>query len=199
MVADHLYKNFLAAEGFRTVLFVDTASEPEIGKEAGDDWWLVKDLQSLEAQGYQVDRYTITGKTREEIEKQIDEHDVLYMCGGNTAYLLNQLRKTDSFVLIKQKVNGGKPYIGTSAGSIIAGPYLPEYFIDEEPELTDRSCLGFVNFTMVPHWGSPDFREEYLGGRLEKVYTTTQDPLLIVTDTQYVAVKDDGSWCIIAT
>jgi len=103
-VADHLYKNYLADKGYKTILFIDTAAEPEIGKEAGDDNWLLADLHSLQHQGYIVDRWSITGKTREEIELKIGEYDVLYMCGGNTIYLLQQLKKTNSFDLIKQKV-----------------------------------------------------------------------------------------------
>src|ERR1700743_1721574 len=89
-VADHLYKRFLADKGFKTVLFIDTAAEPK--DQSGD--WLLKDLQSLERQGYQVDRYTITGQTRDSIENKIDAYDVIYMCGGSVSYLLNELRKT---------------------------------------------------------------------------------------------------------
>jgi dipeptidase E len=198
-VADHLYKHFLADKGYKSVLFVDTAAEPKIGDEEGDDQWLQDDLQSLRNQGYQVDRYTVTGKTRDEIEKVVDSYDIFYMCGGDTTYLLSQLRKTDSFSLIAERVRVGKPYIGTSAGSIIAGPRLPDYFDDEMPELTDRACFNFVNFTLVPHWGSPHFRERYLNKRLEIAYRDTQDPLLILTDRQYVQVLDGGAFRIVTT
>lgn len=193
-VADHLYKKYLADKGYASVLFVDTAAETEIVD--GDDEWLQNDLQSLKNQGYRVDRYTITGQTREEIEKKIDEYDILYMSGGNTAHLLLQLQKTNSFDLVKEKVAAGKTYIGTSAGSIIAGPRLPDYFDDEMPGLTDRTGFNFVNFTLVPHWGSPDFKDRYLGERIKTVYHVTQNPLLLLTDTQYVCVNDQGALMI---
>jgi len=51
----------------------------------------------------------------------------MYMCGGNTTYLLQQMQETGAFDLIVERVHGGKPYIGTSAGSIIAGPKIPVY------------------------------------------------------------------------
>ena len=195
-VAAHLHKNFLAGKGYKSVLFIDTAAEPEI---VNGDEWLQRDLQALREQEYQVDRYTVTGKTREEVEAEIDRYDILYMCGGNTAYLLNQLQKTNTFSLIVEKVQGGKLYIGTSAGSIIAGPRLPDYFFDEMPELEDTTCFNFVNFTLVPHWGDEYFRERYVGERLQKVYKDTQEPLLLLTDTQYVQVGDDGFVRIINT
>jgi dipeptidase E len=195
-VADHLYKNFLADKGFKTVLFVDTAAEPEV--DGGGDW-LQRDLQSLRDQGYQADRYTITGKDRDEIERKIDEYDILYMSGGNTGHLLNQLRKTGAFDLIVDKVRGGKPYIGTSAGSIVCGPRLPDYFFEDIPELEDTTCFNLVNFTLIPHWGDAYFKERYVGERLEKAYKDTQDPLLLLTDKQYVRVLDDGSFSILTT
>lgn len=198
-VADHLHKNFLADKGFKSILFIDTAAEPEIGHESGDDAWLQKDLQALKDQGYQVDRYTVTGKTREEVEKAIDAYDVIYMCGGNTAYLLNKLRRTGSYELIMEKVNAGKPYIGTSAGSIICGPKVPDYFSEEEPELEDRAAFNFVNFTMMPHWGDAYFEERDIVKRLGTSYKPDQNPILILTDRQYVQVLEDGAFKIITT
>lgn len=198
-VADHLYKNFLVDKGFKTVLFVDTAAEPEVGKEPGDDAWLQKDFKSLQDQGYQVDRYTITGKTREQTERKIDEYDILYMSGGNTAYLLNQLRATDTFDLVVEKVRQGKPYIGTSAGSIVCGPYLPDYFYEDIEGLEDRAGLNFVNFTLIPHWGDEYFKERYVENRLKASYRPDQDPLLLLTDKQYVQVLEDGAIKIITT
>jgi dipeptidase E len=194
-VADHLYKNFLADKGLKTVLFVDTAAEP---KDVSGGW-LQLDIDSLKRQGYQVDRYTISGKKREEIEKKIDEYDILYMSGGHTAYLLHQLQATNSFDLIIEKVKAGKPYVGTSAGSIICGPKLPDYFIEEDPALKDIACLNLVNFTLIPHWGDADFKERYLGGRLATAYKEDQVPLVVLTDKQYVQVLEDGAFRIVTT
>jgi dipeptidase E len=190
-VADHIYKNYLSDKDYKTVLFIDTASEPEIGKEAGDDDWLQADLQSLQAQGYEVDRWSITDKSKEEIESKIDEYDVLYMCGGNTIYLLQQLKKTNSFDLIKEKVLAGKPYIGTSAGSIIACAKIPHYLEDSEGiVLDDYTGFEFTNMLFVPHWGSPHFKEMYLEDRIKKAYDPTEPPFLLMSDYCYVTVQD---------
>lgn len=197
-VATHLYKHFLADKGFKTVLFIDTAAEPEIGN-GEDDEWLQNDLQSLRDQGYRVDRYTITGQTRDEIEKKIDAYDVIYMSGGNTAYLLDQLQKTNSLTLIKEKVGHGKPYIGTSAGSIIAGPRITGYLKEREPVLDDYAGFGFVNFVVAPHWGSDMFRDEYIGGRIETAYRLDQPPYVLLNDKQYIHVTDEGLIEIVET
>ena len=191
-VANHLYKKYLVDKNYKTVLFIDTAAEPEIGKVDGDDDWLQADLKSLRNQGYKVDRYTVSGKTREEIELMIDTYDIIYMSGGNTVYLLSQLQITDSFDLIKEKVNNGKPYIGTSAGSIIAGPKIPLYLEDpEDIEIKNDTGFNFTNTIIVPHWGSVYFKEMYLEHRLKLAYQASEPPFLLLSDFHYVAI--DGN------
>lgn len=78
-VAEHLHKNFLVDKNLKTILFIDTAAELEEHKEGG---WLFDDLRSLEKQGYTVERYTVSGKTRESISNKVDDFDIIYMCGG---------------------------------------------------------------------------------------------------------------------
>lgn len=192
-VADHLYKTFLADKGFKSVLFIETAAELE--KDDDDDWKL-QDFRSLERQGYKVDAYTVTGHTREEIGKKMDDYDILYMCGGNTFYLLQQLQKTDSLSLIKEKVLAGKTYIGTSAGSIVASPDIaPTQKLDSlvsASELNGTKGLGLVDFLIMPHWGSEHFRDLYMNRRLELAYNDTNHKYIFLNDNQYVHMGENG-------
>ena len=198
-VADHIYQNYLSNKGYKTVLFIDTAAEPEVGKEEGDDWWLQNDLKGLQNQGYQVDRWSITDKTKEEIEARIDEYDIIYMCGGNTIYLLQQLQQTGSFDLIKSKVLAGKPYIGTSAGSIAACTKIPDYLEDAEGiELDDYTGLAFCDLLFVPHWGQDGFKDAYLNGRIQTAYDENEPPFLLMSDYHY-ALVEDGAVTVINT
>lgn len=171
------------------LVFIDTAAEPKGERE--DLEWLKNDRQALVDAGFFVSDYTITGKTKSELKADLKEFDYIYMSGGNTAYLLEQSQKSGFASLIKELIQKDKIYIGTSAGSIIAGPKLPDYFSDEKAELKNKNGYGFVNFTLLPHWGSEDFKERYLGERLKIVYKEDQVPLLLLTDNQYVHVKND--------
>ena len=145
-------------------------------------------------QGYQVDRYTVTGKEKGEIEAEFEKYDVLYMCGGNTIYLLQQLKETDSFDLIVEQVKNGKPYIGTSAGSIIAGPKIPVYLEDAEGiTLNDYTGFEFTNTIVVPHWGSEHFKQMYLDERLKLAYKDSEPPFLLMSDYHYAVVEDGGT------
>lgn len=167
------------------LVFIDTAAEPE----TGDKEWLKSDRDALVQAGFAVTDYTITGKTNEQLVRDLTPFDCIYLSGGNTAYLLEQSQKSGFVAVIKDLVlEKGKIYIGTSAGSIIAGPSVPDYF-SEGVSLKDRSGFGFVNFTVLPHWGSEDFRETYQE-ELKAAYGKDQVPLLILTDTQYAHSKD---------
>ena len=175
-------------ENRRALVFIDTAAEVE----RGDKTWLKDERQALVDAGFTVSDYSITDKSHEQLEDDLCNYDVLYLSGGNTAYLLYQSQKTGFLSLVKELVgNRDKIYIGTSAGSIIAGPRLSDYDSDERPELENRECYGFVNVTIAPHWGSEHFRERYLGKRLKAVYNKDQVTLLLLTDYQYVHVRDD--------
>lgn len=173
----------------KKLVFITTPVETK--EESSDLEWLRNDRQSLVAAGFEVQDYTITGKTKDQLESDMDIFDFIYMSGGDTSYLLEQSKKSGFIACIRDLIeNKGKIYIGTSAGSIIAGPKIPNYFSREGYELGDGECYGLVNFTILPHWGSEHFREKYLSKRLATAYKEDQVPLLLLTDTQYVRVRD---------
>ncbi|MCD8484331.1 peptidase E [Candidatus Woesebacteria bacterium] len=172
------------------LVFITTAAEPEAGT---DLTWLENDRQALVDAGFTVTDYTITEKTRAQLETDLAPYDCIYMSGGNTFYLLEQAQKSGYVTLITELVAEGKTYIGTSAGSIIAGNRCPDYLLEENEiyELENQNGFGLVNFTILPHWGSRAFKEKYLSNRLEIAYQYDQVPLIILTDRQYIHVQDD--------
>jgi len=188
-VAYDIVKRVDLAKGNKLV-FIDTAAEVE----TGDKTWLKNDRNALVDAGFEVSDYTITGKKKTKLEKDLAKFAYIYLSGGNTSYLLQQSQKSGFVSLIKELIlEKGKIYIGTSAGSIITGPKIPLYLLEdnENIKLSDTKGYGFVNFTILPHWGSVDFKEKYLSKRLNMVYKEDQVPLILLTDNQYVHIQDD--------
>lgn len=170
------------------LLFITTAAEPEMG---GDMTWLANDRQAIVDAGFDVMDYTITDKNLDQLKTDLAPYKYLYLSGGNTLHLLKQSQRSGFINLVKEFVNSGeKIYIGTSAGSIIAGQKCPDYLLDDEEvkEMENVNGYGFVSFTMLPHWGSEGFRDLYLKDRMEIAYKPDQVPLLLLTDNQYVHV-----------
>ena len=91
----------------------------------------------------------------------INECDIIYISGGNTFYLLGELRKSHVAQTIKDAVQAGKIYIGESAGAIVAAPDTRYATLMDEnsPNMSDFTGLNLVDFCVVPHFGCEPFVE----------------------------------------
>lgn len=177
------------ARGMR-LAFIDTAAEVE----EGDKWWLRADRAALVDVGFDVFDYTVTGKAENQVRKDLAPAEVIFFSGGNTFYLLQQLQRCNGISIIRERIAGGVLYMGSSAGSIIAGPDIePVRTIDnavKAPELKGTKGLGLVDFVVFPHWGSDHFRDLYLNQRFSHAYTTKYK-IILLTDSQYVRVEGE--------
>ena len=191
----HDIKNYIELSKGNKLVFIDTAAEPE---KQDDISWLLNDRKSLVDVGFEVTDYTITAKTSNELRAFLPRFDYIYLSGGHTEHLLSEAYKSGFYSYVKELVYSGKVYIGTSAGSIVTGPDVPLYLKDETayPDVNDKPAFGFVNFYIVPHWGSNYFKKEYLGGRLHSVYKDHLHPFILLSDHQYIIV-DDNSFRIV--
>lgn len=171
----------------RKLVYVITASE----YETEDLQWCEDNRKALVNTGFDVTDYTFTGKTKNEIKKDLSEYDFMCIEGGNTFYLLQKIQETDCANVIRKFVNEGKPYIGSSAGSVIVGPDIyPLRHLDEAPQMDDYTGLGLVDFVVFPHWGSDIFRNLYLNKRLEINYKDDHKRMFL-TDNQYLYIEGD--------
>lgn len=157
--------------------------------------WNQENRQTLVDMGFQVTNYTITGKNAVELRKDLSQFDVIYVSGGNTYYLLQQAQLTGFIEIIRDLVvTQNTIYIGTSAGSVVAGPNIsPIGDLDDKSEASQlNGFLGFnlVNFCILPHWGSEDFSGVYQSA-CAQAYIPNQVPLLFLTNFQYVHLKDN--------
>lgn len=182
-----------------SLLFIATASE----EEDGDMIWLENDRNALIKGGFVLTDFTFTSATQNECIDMIKKHDGIYVSGGNTAYLIQQIQRSSSRKVLRDfVVNRHKIYIGTSAGSIVAGPRCPDYLLEEQTDVKLSKCsqgLKLVDFTVLPHWGSPVFKNKYLGGRLETAYHTNHAPFVVLNDYQYIAIEGDRTEFVTVT
>ncbi|MBI4098315.1 MAG: Type 1 glutamine amidotransferase-like domain-containing protein [Candidatus Levybacteria bacterium] len=170
--------------------FIKTASEAEEGVLD----WLENDRNSLKKVGFKVTDYTITGKTKKQVKSDLKDFDVLFFSGGNTFYLLEKIQQAKCAKVITDFIKKGKIYIGSSAGSLVAGPDIyPIKDLDnikKAPNIKGYKGLELVDFVIFPHWGNDKFKDRYLEYRLEHTYNK-KNSLILLTDNSYVEVKNN--------
>jgi dipeptidase E len=112
--------------------------------------------------------------------------DVLYVCGGNTFFLLKKIRQSRFNVAIKNFVKSGKIYIGVSAGSYIACPTIDmatwKHLDTNMVGLKDLTALGLVPFIAVAH-----FAKKY-EDVIRKGASSSKYKVMILKDGQGVSV-----------
>lgn len=110
---------------------------------------------SVEELGHEVAGITVRDLSATEFERVLEGVDALYVASGSTFALLEALRVSGCDVPLVRHVRAGLPYVGSSAGSIIAGPdTTPASLMDDPadgPMLTDLAGLGLVEQTIIPH------------------------------------------------
>lgn len=142
----------------KSVTFIPTAS---IVEEV--DFYVdlaKKDFQKL---GLVVNELEISTATNDEIERKLRKNDFIYISGGNTFFLLQELKRTGADKIIIEEVNKGKLYIGESAGAIITSKNI-EYAkemdsVEEAINLKNFEALNLVDFYIVPHYKNFPFEK----------------------------------------
>lgn len=174
-------------------VFIDTAIRDKVHSQLE---WHHNCKANMEKAGFHFTMYDLTGKTNEQIKADLSKFDLMYVEGGNSYYLLQESQKSEFIPFVRRRVEEGMIYIGTSAGTVIAGPDIEPVRQDDRaalaPQLQGTKGYGLVNFVVMPHWGQPKRRELFNTYRLNHIYQEDY-PYILINDHQYVEVIDD--WC----
>lgn len=120
----------------------------------------------------------------------------IFVGGGNTFVLVHQLYKNHLVEVIRDVVNQGTPYLGTSAGSNICG--LTMGTTNDMPIVYPPSfkTFGLVPFNINPHYLDPDAQSKHMGEtratRIKEFHKFNTQPVVGLREGSWLKVKGDS-------
>ena len=123
----------------------------------------------------------------------IKNAEALFTGGGNTFLLVSQLYRYKVIDALTTAVNGGTPYLGTSAGSNVCG--LTMQTTNDMPIIYPPSfkTLGFIPFNLNPHYLDPMPGSTHMGEtretRIKEFHQFNTQPVLGLREGSWLAVN----------
>ena len=172
----------------KKVAFIPTASLHE-----GYTGYVGSARKLFKKLGASVTEIDISTEAYSTIQAVFEDADVIYFTGGNSFFLMDQLRKTETDELLKKELANGKLMIGESAGAIICAPTI-QYIeqMDEKPEdysQEDNVGLDLIDFYVLPHYLTAPFKKI-----TERIMAEFSDlNICAINNHQAIIVNDEGS------
>jgi dipeptidase E len=125
--------------------------------------------------------------------KAAENAEAVFIGGGNTFRLLKTLYEHRLLEVIQSRVEAGMPYIGSSAGSVVACPTIRttnDMPIVEPPSLTS---LGLIAFQLNCHYFDADPNSTHMGEtrevRLREFHEENQTPVVGIREGSMLRVE----------
>lgn len=181
-------KKYLSKMVSNKIIFIPTAGnvEPYTG-------YIDEGIEMLRLLGYEVEIIDITKFDEGYLKDKILKAECICISGGNTFYLLQEIKKKNLIKVLVKRIKEGAFYIGESAGAIIMSENIEyNHIMDDKSiasELDDYAELNVFDHYVLPHIGEYPFEET-----AQKTLDTYQDKISLVpiNNNEAILVNDNG-------
>jgi dipeptidase E len=124
----------------------------------------------------------------------ITSAEAIFTGGGNTFLLVSKLYENNIMNVLKNVVENGTPYLGTSAGSNIGGKTMNT--TNDMPIVLPPSfeTLGFIRFNLNPHYLDPIEGSTHMGEtretRINEFHKQSTIPVLGLREGSWIEISD---------
>ena len=184
-------ERFVGGFANKKIVYIPTASNGKNGwdgwKQSGSTWELIQSL------GANVKLVLLENYRDKSVVEEIKNCDILWFGGGMAGYLMYWIKRCEIDKNIKDILNNGTIFVGSSAGAMVTGQSLQvaEFgFTDNEIGATDIKPMGLVDFDIYPHYNEKDLE------KIKSLYTGKKMYLLkngeqIIVDGDKVIVDGE--------
>jgi dipeptidase E len=121
--------------------------------------------------------------------------EAIFIGGGNTFRLLDSLYKLELLQTIRKRVEEGMPYVGSSAGAVVAAPTIRT--TNDMPIVQPPSfnSLGLITFQINAHYLDPDPSATHMGEtrevRINQFLEDNETPVVGLREGCMIRVERD--------
>jgi dipeptidase E len=178
-LGDFIQKNQINS---KNILFIPTAGNVE-----SYTGYIDEGKAALQQLGFQLELLDIVSTDIQQCHQAFAAAEIICIAGGNTFYLLQELKRKNLDQLLVQRIAEGCIYIGESAGTIILAADI-EYCssMDDSslaPELENYTALNIIDFYPLPHYIEEPFVES-----VQQIYAKYSDHLQLIPFNNHQAI-----------
>ena len=119
----------------------------------------------------------------------------IFVGGGNTFVLTQQLYQNDLWEVLKKSIINGTPFLGTSAGSNICGLSIQNTNDMPIVAVPSYSALGIFPFNINPHYFETDTNLKHNGEsratRIKEYFAYNNVPVLGLKEGSFLRIKNE--------
>ncbi|MDH4330536.1 MAG: Type 1 glutamine amidotransferase-like domain-containing protein [Candidatus Moranbacteria bacterium] len=159
-------------------------------KGVDDREYIKRHQEDFKKKGIKFEDIDLDGKTPDDLREIFKDKNAIYVDGGNTFYLLKSIRESGFDIIVKELLDKGVAYFGSSAGSYVACPTIEMATWKPEEKkdrcgVTDFSAINLVSFLAFAHYA--DDMKSIIQEKISK----SKYPVKIIRDDQAILVEDD--------
>ncbi|MBJ2172634.1 dipeptidase PepE [Aureibaculum sp. A20] len=174
-------------KGYKNLLFVPYARPSGISYDA---------YTKIVSEAFKKIDINVFGlHTYSDKHQAIEKAEGIFVGGGNTFVLVNELYNQDLIEVLKHTIANGTPYLGTSAGSNIAG--LTMQTTNDMPIVYPPSyyTLGCIPININAHYLDPDPVSKHKGEtretRIKEFHTYNKIPVIGLREGSWLHISGD--------